>query len=94
MWRTELKWRVFTPPVLAAALVEGELSWTSAQTHAVLKEQQDTFLKNELGKGKDLGVGREERKRTKEWFQSPNKRGPCSPALLPCCGSDGGLFSA
>ena len=47
----------FYPPVLAVALVEGELSWTSAQTHAELKKQQDTFLKNELGKGKDLGGG-------------------------------------
>lgn len=51
----------FYPPVLVVALVEGEPSWTSAQTHAELKKQQDTFLENELGKGKDLGVGRSEK---------------------------------
>lgn len=73
----------FYPPVLAVALVEGELSWTSAQTHAELKKQQDTFLKNELGKGKDLGVRREECKEPRNDSEVQTKEAPVAQPSCP-----------
>lgn len=75
----------FYPPVLAVALVEGELSWTSAQTHAELKKQQDTFLKNELGKRKDLGGGRsakEPRNDSKVKTKEASIAQPSCPAVV------------
>lgn len=63
--RTELRRRIFTPLSSLLPLLR-ELSWTSAQTHAELQKQQDTFLKNELGRGKDLGVGRSEKEPRKD----------------------------
>lgn len=72
-----------------------ELSWISAQTHAELKKQQDKFLKNELGEGKELGVGRRSERKPRNDSNSQTKEAPAdqpSPAQ-PVCGSDVGLFS-
>lgn len=56
--RTELKWRIFFFSCSCCCRCWREPSWTSAQTHAELKKQQDKFLKNELGeKGRSWGWG-------------------------------------
>ena len=84
--RTELKWRFFFP-VPVVVVVEGSCSWTSAQTHAELKKQQDKFLKNELGEGKELGVGRSSEKESGNDSNPQTKEAPAdqpspSPAFL------------
>lgn len=51
-------------------------SWTSAQTHAELKKQQDKFLKSELGEGQELGVGRTSEKERRNDSNPQTKEAP------------------
>lgn len=60
-------------------------SWTSAQTHAELKKQQDKFLKRELGEGQELGVGRTSEKEPRNDSNPQTKEAPVdqpSPSLV------------
>lgn len=78
--RTEPKWRIFYPPVLVVALVDWVFLDICPDTCWAI-EAAGHILKEWIGK-RERSASREEWKRTKEWFQNPNKRGPCSPALL------------
>lgn len=86
--RTELKWRFFFFfPCSCCCHCWRERSWTSAQTHAELKKQQDKFLKNELGEGKELGVGSSSEKEPGNDSNPQTKEAPAdqpspSPAFL------------
>lgn len=82
--RTELKWRIFFFSCSCCCRCWRERSWTSAQTHAELKKQQDKFLKNELGEGKELGVGGSSEKEPRNDSNPQTKEAPAdqpSPSL-------------
>lgn len=69
---------IFFPSCSCCCPCGREHSWTSAQTHAELKKQQDKFLKNELGEGKEQGVG-EGVKKNQGMSPTPDKGGPYRP---------------